>query len=214
MFADGRQISRAFLLVLCVLAAGCQPSRFLEKRHVTYNFEDEGFLSTHLLQTVGSVSLDETSRGTASARRLCLSRAEHEARRRSLRVILHTFFEIPGTAGGALLTGTNTFDRDYPIAFTERDLIRAELDFRELLNRGFIALQENRKRDACSVVFRIESAADQDLPDEIRSVRLTFEPENQQLWRKQPRARQTREQSGTENPGDFQQGNPTLEPGY
>ncbi|MCR9141102.1 MAG: hypothetical protein NXI24_02540 [bacterium] len=191
-------------------ASGCQPSRFLEKRHVTYNFQDEGFLSKHVLQTIGSTGVNETSRGTEGGRRLCLSAAERVARERSLRVMLHTRLDLISNQPTELELGSATFDRDYPFAFTPRDLIRAEVDFRALLNRGFIALQENRSRDACSVVFRIESAGDRDLPAEIRAVRLTFQPENQRQWRIQ---RESPEDNPANPPGDATA--PLLQtPGY
>lgn len=142
---------------------------------------------------------DGTEWGTAGGRRLCFSAAEQTARQRSLRVMLHTYFDLSANQATQLDLGTATFERDYPLSFTDRDLIRAELDFRALLDRGFIALQENRSRDACSVVFRIESTGDQDLPEEIRAVRLTFQPENQRLWRDQPRT-----QNPDRNPAEFQ----------
>ncbi|MEQ9365253.1 MAG: hypothetical protein RIF32_13485 [Leptospirales bacterium] len=182
----------ALLTVSCLAltGVGCQPSRFLEKRHVTYNFEEEGFLSNRVLQTIGQAGLSETTYGTEGARRLCLSAAEGVARERSLRVMLHTRLELSANQPAEIDFGSATFDRDYPLTFTARDMIRAEVDFRSILDRGFIALQENRGRDACSVVFRIESRSDADLPAEIRAVRLSFQPENQRLWRKQREAQE------------------------
>lgn len=179
--------------------SGCQPSRFLEKRHVTYNFQDEGFLSNHVLQTVGQTTMDQARWGTEGARRLCLSQAEDLARQRSLRVMLHTRLDLTANQAQEVDLGSATFERDYPLAFTARDLIRAEVDFRRLLDRGFIALQENRSRDACSVVFRIESRGHQDLPAEIRTVRLTFQPENQRLWRKQRKSQESTPPIGETN---------------
>ncbi len=179
------------LIPAMTFAAHCQPSRFLEKRFVTYNFQDEGFLSNHVLQTVGQQSMNpQIHGGTDGARRLCLSAAERAARERSLRVMLHTRLNLQSNQPTELDFGASTFERDYPLEFTARDMIRAELDFRPLLDRGFIALQENRSRDACSVVFRIESRGDLDLPAEIRAVRLSFQPENQELWRKQRESQQ------------------------
>jgi hypothetical protein len=172
-----------FVAMPALFLIACQPSQFLEKRHVTYNFQDEGFLSNHVLQTTGSAQVTETRWGTAGGKRLCLGAAEQEARRRSLRVMLHTRLEIPAGQAAQGDMAAATFERDYPYAFSVRDLIRAELDFRVLLDRGFIALQENRKRGECSLVFRIESTGELDLPAEIRQVSLSFEPE-QSPWRK------------------------------
>jgi hypothetical protein len=95
------------------------------------------------------------------------------ARVRALRVLLHAHFAIPAQAA-ADLSGGGDFERDYPAVFSERDLLRAELDFAPLLRQGFLALQDSRSREVCSVVFRIEGT---DLPARIRAFELSFVPE-------------------------------------
>lgn len=197
---NDRTAHRCFpVIALALLIAGggaCKASPFLEKRHVTYNFQDEGFLSSRVLQTVGRSQLEaDASWGTAGARRRCLATAQQIARERTLRVLLHTRLNLQGNqpeqAPEVDGLGGSSFERDYPLNFSPRDLLRAEIDFRALLDRGVIVLEENRQRDSCSVVFRIESPAAteaaagatdvfRDLPSEIRAVPLSFAPQIRQ----------------------------------
>ncbi len=174
------------VLFACAVSA-CQASPFLEKRHVTYNFQDEGFLSNRVLQTIGRGQVEAgASWGTAGARRRCLTAATQAARERTLRVMLHTRLDLQGNQPDQAAEldglGGSSYARDYPLRFSPRDLLRAEVDFRALLDRGVIVLEENRERNSCSVVFRIEALTGapanlpQDLPAEIRAVRLSFAP--------------------------------------
>lgn len=161
------------VLALASLACACTPSAFLRKREVTYNFKSEGFLDPHTLQTIGTAGRELSRAGEAAADRDCLNRAGATARARALRVLLHAHFEIPAQPA-ADLSGGGDFERDYPAVFSERDLLRAELDFAPLLRQGFLALQDSRSREVCSVVFRIEGT---DLPARIRAFELSFVPE-------------------------------------
>ncbi len=197
------------LLLLTLLAANCQPSSFLVKQNVTYNFTTEGFLSPNVLQTVGQAEIESRRYGgSRAAHRLCLNTALRTAKERSLRVMLHTHFDVRPGQERSSGVDSGDFARDYPLDFSERDLIRAELDFRDLLEQGFIALQDNRSRASCSVVFRIEG---EDLPAQIRSVSLTFRPENLERWqRKQAeQLRRPEPEPGTTDPND-PLGDPTF----
>ena len=168
-------IGRLPTIVLCAgLLGACQASSFLYRNHVTYNFTDEGFLSTHVLQTIGESEIEPSAYGTARDDRLCANRALNRARERALVVILHTYYDIEPIRGSSG-SSTNTYANDYPHEFRPSELIRAEVYFRPILERGFIALQDNRARKDCTVVFRIEGP---NLPGEIRSLPVTYEPDS------------------------------------
>ena len=166
--------TRRILSILCLLPAlfFCTPSPYLVQKHAVYNFTDEGFLTPHLLQTIGRGSLAE-DQDIMTARRLCLEEALHQAVRHALSVFMHTYFEIEAVQSKLSGSGVS-FAADYPSTFTERDYIRAEIDFRPLLKEGFIALQDARSREECTVVFRIRQ---DDIPHRIRNMKVTFRPE-------------------------------------
>ena len=107
-------------------------------------------------------------------RRSCLENAMSLAVDRCLSVLLHINLDINQLQekGGAI---DGNFQRDYPKKFTRRDLIRARIDFEPLLKQGFVALQDARSPEYCTVVFRIQNS---DLPSQIRDIKLTFKPEN------------------------------------
>jgi len=170
-----RPLFAALLFGLIGSLNSCQPSEFLRKEEVTYNFEDEGFLDRRTLQTLAEARIRLREYGLEAASSRCMERAVEKARRRALRAMLHVSLEIPPASGER--TSQPEFERDFPASFTSRDMIRAEIDLRPLLERGYIALQDKRSRESCSVVYRIEARGD-DLPSEIRAQRLTFEPEN------------------------------------
>ena len=151
----------------------CSPSPYLLNKHAVYNFTDQGFLTPDLLQTRGGASLPRHA-DIREARRICLERALHRAVRRALCVLLHTHFDI-GVEGSVRPNAVEGgFATDYPHPFTERDYIRAEIDFGPILRKGFIALQDLRSAQECTIVFRI---MDSDLPGQIRGLKLTFTPE-------------------------------------
>lgn len=105
-----------------------------------------------------------------ASRAHCLARAEEAARKKLLRILVHTRFDLRANAKG----DKDNFDRDYPAALTERDLLRAEVDFGELLSRSFVAVKDTRSLDSCSVVLRLPG---EDLPAEVRRIPVTFRPE-------------------------------------
>ncbi len=163
------------LLLLAALALTCEPSPYIYHEHVVYNFSSEGFLAPDLLQTVGVAPLDrEREQAPGSARSACVKNATRAARRRALRVLLHTHFNLPGSREEQAASQAGDLERDYPFPLTERDLIRGEIEFAGLLERGYIALQDLRAARECTIVFRIKG---RDLPGEIRSTPVDFEPE-------------------------------------
>lgn len=147
----------------------CTPSALIERKYVTYNFRDEGFLSPRMIQTVGKSNYASGELTVEAARVHCSQNALYMARDRMLRVFIHTKFNLKGQRA----TGTSGFDRDYPAALSERELLRAETDFGPLIDRGYIALQDVRAADSCSIVYRLEG---EDLSKEIRSIETTFQP--------------------------------------
>ena len=83
------------------------------------------------------------------------------------------------------MTGNRaSFDQDYPVRFSDRDLFLATIDFAPILQKGYIALQDTSDGNACTVVFRIQQT---DLIDEVESIRLSFDPESYEPgWKRQP----------------------------
>lgn len=150
----------------------CQPSEILIVDEVQYNFTVEGFLSRNVLQTIGNAKFRDHKYGTDHARRACLLTAGDLARQRMLRVMLHTHFEIQGQANSSYLE-QDPFESDYPVEFAPGEYIRAELAFRPLLDKSFIALENARSRSSCQVVLRLVG---QDLPSRIRSQTVLFTP--------------------------------------
>lgn len=125
------------------------------------------------MQTIGRAVPIEDNR-PITERRSCLENAMSQAVERCLSVFLHVNLDIRQLQEKEGLTEAN-FQRDYPKNFTRRDLIRARIDFEPLLKQGFVALQDARSPEYCTVVFRIQIS---DLPSQIRDIKLTFKPEN------------------------------------
>ncbi|MCB1324808.1 MAG: hypothetical protein H7A21_11470 [Spirochaetales bacterium] len=165
----------------CSVYTACSASHFLVNEHVTYNFSDEGFLSDRMLQTIGTAVVDISVPGLENASRRCLDDALVRARERALRVMLHTRFGVPGNTGAA--GGLSDFERDFPLEFSERDMIRGWIDFREILDRGFVVLKDNRSRESCLLVYRVQG---EDLPAEFRAVPMSFQPETPGAGRSSP----------------------------
>lgn len=162
-------MARARLIFLCVCwVAACAPSAAVKNRYVTYNFKDEGYLSPAMIQTLGKSAYAEGEQTVQASRAHCLARAELAARKRLIRILLHTRFELKSDAKGA---ARDSFEKDYPAALSERDLLRAEVDFAEILSRSFIAVQDSRAAETCSVVLRLPG---EDLPAEVRAIPVTF----------------------------------------
>jgi len=144
-------------------AGGCNPSEVIYKEHVVYNFTSEGFLMPDVLQAVGRADVTRLDAGLDAGRSRCLEEALYNAKNRALRVMLHTNLYIPG--------GGDSFDADYPVNFSEGEYIRANVDFSDILSKGYIALQDSRSSSSCFVVFRI---MEKDLIKKIKRVDLTF----------------------------------------
>lgn len=177
-------LSAAILLFLP--GVNCTPPPFLVKKYAIYNFKDEGFLTPDILQTRGSAPRRPNEYGTVAGKRACLQEALEEAYRHTLTVLLHTHFDIKPQSGGMALSGPG-FRSDYPVVFTPRDFILARIDFEPLLKKGFIALQDATSEKECTVVFRI---MDPDLPDRIRKMNVTFQPESLPTGKRKERDRQ------------------------
>ncbi|MDH5655368.1 MAG: hypothetical protein OEZ34_05640 [Spirochaetia bacterium] len=146
----------------------CTPSDVIYKKHVVYNFTTEGFLSPGVLQTIGKAEVTRLDAGLDAGRTRCLEEALFRAKNRAIRVMFHTNLDISGREGGFAVSD---FDADYPVDFSERDYIRANVDFSEILNTGYIALQDSRSSSRCQIVFRI---MDKSLIRKIKKVNLTF----------------------------------------
>ncbi|MCE9599723.1 MAG: hypothetical protein K8S54_17320 [Spirochaetia bacterium] len=157
------------VLIALFACSCCTPSALIERKYVTYNFREEGFLSPRMIQTIGKSNYANGELTVDASRFHCSQNALSMARDRMLRVMIHTKFSLKGQKA----SGSSGFDRDYPVAFSGRDLMRAEADFGALLDRGYIALQDVRATDSCSIVYRLEG---EDLSAEIKSVETTFQP--------------------------------------
>jgi len=151
-----------------LLLSGCTPSSVIYKENVIYNFSDEGFLAPDMLQTVGEAPVERYDAGIDAARTLCLEEAFYRARERALRVMLHTTLRIPAAA---TTQGRDSFESDYPVHFRETEYYRALIDFKKLIEKGYIALQDSRSTERCYVVFRLKQ---EKLAESIRSTKLTF----------------------------------------
>ncbi len=167
--------SRVLFLFGQVFFLACtQNSAFLTKRYVDFNFTSEGFLSVSVLQTIGWAEYQSTNRGTNHDKALCLRLAQHAARQRILRVMLHVRFDLPSNRTKDS-PGPKDFSTDYPLHFRQSDFLRAELKFSPILKRAFIALQDSRDhyKKKCMVVYRITG---KHLANEIRQVPVDFKP--------------------------------------
>ena len=165
-----------YVFFILLFLEACRQSEFLRKRYVDFNFSNEGFLSRSLLQTLGYASYKSAKRGSKRDKSLCLELAQREARKRLLRVLLHLYFDINSRDrfdkekykdSGA----KRNFSRDYPVSFSEEELLQAELAFQPFLARAFIALQDSRDLKRCMVLYRVIG---KDLPGEIRQAKLNF----------------------------------------
>jgi len=165
------------LLLLILFFVSCAPTESILKENVDFNFKEEGFLDPDTLQTIGEALYPALSEGIETQRVLCLKQALDVAKERSLRIMLHTNLNLPARKVTVNATATGTaqkdFDRDYPFPFSKRDLLHAEIDFMPLLDKGYIALQDTRTMEKCTVIFRIKG---DDLPGEIRKYKLSFMP--------------------------------------
>lgn len=160
------------VLVIALFFSYCRASDVIMREHVWYNFDTEGFLSPDVLQTIGRSTLKDSPRSLEGEKRHCLERALHQAERRALTVFLHTYFNLPPRKGSLTGQPGEAFRQDYPSPISERDYLRAEVDFKPLLDQGFIALQDSRSMEECTVVYRIVK---DDLSREVRSMVVTFQ---------------------------------------
>jgi hypothetical protein len=152
-----------------LLLISCTPSPEIYRQHVTYNFRDEGFLDPDTLQIFGESAYRNIEEGDAAVRNLCIEDAYREARKKTLSVFMHTYFKIPPSAK----SGQSDFGKDYPYNFSDKDYIRAEIDFGPLLEKGFIAMQDIQSVKSCFIIYRIR---EKDLAEKIRSQKVTFDP--------------------------------------
>ena len=166
-------ISLISVAAAATILPGCRPSPYLTRKYAFYNFAREGFLSADIVQTIGQARIRPRGQGgMREARRRCLEDALGHASQRMLSIMMHTYFDIK--AGAPRAGMDENFASDYPRSFTGRDYIRAGIAFKPLLRKGFIALQDARSRENCTIVFRIIGS---DMPAEIRSLKLKFKPE-------------------------------------
>ncbi|HBS03854.1 MAG TPA: hypothetical protein DEA96_02740 [Leptospiraceae bacterium] len=169
-------VLRAAVLMLLGLIsfAGCrfwEPSDVIYKRYALYNLEEEGYLASDIIQTRGKANSTADS-GKVQRDRICAQKALEKAQFRMARIFLHTRLSIPPVP----VTGNRaSFDQDYPVQFSDRDLFLATIDYAAILQKGYIALQDTSDGNVCTVVFRIR---DPNLIDEIKSVDLSFQPES------------------------------------
>ena len=171
-----------YIAVLCCLSA-CRfwvPSDVVYKKYALYNLNEEGYLASDLVQTRATAQVGNVDSGKVQRDRICVHRALEAAQFRMARIFLHTNLSIPPVP----VTGNRaSFDQDYPVRFSDRDLFLATIDFAGVLEKGYIALQDTSDANACTVVFRIRQS---DLIDEVKEVSLTFLPESYEPdWRKE-----------------------------
>ena len=157
-----------------------QPTPFLTKRYVDYNFSEEGFLKHSVLQTIGRAEYQSSKRGNRSDRRICLQLAEEIARRRMLQIFLHLRFQKNAIRAHdkhfrTKESRTKVIKKDYPILFSESDLLQAELAFASILKRASVVLQDSRERNTCMLVYRLHGT---NLGQEIRRQVMPFQPES------------------------------------
>lgn len=151
----------------------CKQSEFLSKRYSYFNFIDEGFLSPSLLQTIGSAKFYSEKWISTKNKQMCLDLAQRDARRRLLRIILHLYLRIPSKISSrispristknisnnktrAIQLSKDDLSSSYPVHFTNTNIVRAELAFREFIGRGFIVLADSREVKKCRVVYRVK----------------------------------------------------------
>lgn len=146
----------------------CTPSAVIHERGVKYNLIDEGFLDQNLLQVIGRAARP-SDQSMQLSKQLCLKTAKDLAEEKALRVFLHTKFRLPSS-----YSQTRGFDSDYGFPLTSRDLILARSTYSDLLARGYIALQDTRSKEECTLILRIEGS---DLPYLIRNQEVNFTPE-------------------------------------
>ncbi|MBI38887.1 MAG: hypothetical protein CMF59_04755 [Leptospiraceae bacterium] len=178
-FFTGRLLP--FLVCILLLTGGCrfwEPSDVIYKRYALYNLEEEGFLARDIVQTRGKAESLADS-GKVQRDRICAQKALEKAQFRMARIFLHARLSIPPVP----VTGNRaSFDQDYPVQFSERDLFLATIDFASILQKGYIALQDTSDGNVCTVVFRIRES---DLMDEVKSTDLSFRPESyERTWQK------------------------------
>ncbi len=159
------------IVFACSTLPGCTPSALIQKDRVDFNFQDEGFLSPKVLQTVGKARVAGSE---IRADEYCADQALAHAKRKALSAIIHTRFDLPSRKKSISLQPGSAFTDDYPFPLTERDYARGLIDFDALIGSGYIALQDTRQAESCTVVFRIRS---EDLPAAIRRIQVTFRPE-------------------------------------
>lgn len=165
---------RFVLIVLAITALGCTPSGVYYKRYALYNFEDEGFLASDLVQTIGTSEMPRLDTGIIQKRRQCLNAALDNARDRMISIFLHTHQDIDGS-GVPVDASMNPYSSDYPVVFSARDIMLGTVTFRNLLDSAFIALQDSRSQKSCTIVLRI---IDEDISTKIRAVDLEYELES------------------------------------
>lgn len=181
----------------------CSPSKEIYREHVLYNFSEEGFLASNLVQTAGSAPLPESHTGVDGNRRACIQDALSEAKERMLTIFIHTRFRIP-SRGSAIEGGSSErFKSDYPYTFSDTDYLRAEINFLPFLDAGFVALADTRSHKECFVVFRIMQ---EDLAHKIRSTHVDFEPEGYRSRNLSPH--QERFQENQNSKGPFKKNDP------
>ena len=157
-----------FFSIFLLLQSSCSRSEFLSKRYIDFNFTEEGFLNRKILQTIARTKYSPSGRGLRYDRLQCLQLAHEQAKRRALRVILHIYFRLPP---GRRRDLRPNFKKDYPIKFANIDLVRGELGFVSILDRGVTVLQDNREKGKCMLVYRISGS---DIPKEIRKMKQSF----------------------------------------
>ena len=151
-----------------MLQSNCIRSEFLSKRYIDFNFTEEGFLSRRILQTIARTKYMPSGRGRKYDRLQCFQLAYEQAKRRALKVILHVYFRLPREKRPYSFPD---FKKDYPIKFMEVDLIRGELFFTPILDRGVTVLKDSREQGKCILIYRISGS---DIPKEIRKMKPAF----------------------------------------
>ena len=156
------------------LLINCKTTEFLKKRFVDYNFTDEGFLTTDVVQVISKANFISETSSIENDRKVCLILAQRNAVKKILSIFLHIKFNLGTTSNLALnKTKFQTFIDDYPITFSEIDYLKAEINFLEWVNKAEIVIQDTRTQNECMVVVRIN---DKNLNKKIHNAKVNFYP--------------------------------------
>ena len=162
------------ILIFFIYSTLCTVSPFLQKRYITFNYIEEGFLDKYTLQSIAHIKYQSKFQSKNDDIKKCFQLARKEALKRMLRMILHVYFDLKvSSIKQKSREEFHSYQDDYPYEFEENDYQKAKLAWPSLLKKAKVILQENRRDGMCMLVYRIE---DKRLLFSITSARLDFKP--------------------------------------